>query len=115
MSFEGPGFLFCRKKKHLFLAKRILYPSEYCKTVILATPARGSSDKNFRLCPSTDGRPYLLGFEKFLTGVTGRGGKEDGLLASLRLRSHVSAHTTRSTKKKQMNLFGTARGVGGHM
>ena len=34
-------------------------------------PARGSSDKNFRLCPSTDGRPYLLGFEKFLTGVTG--------------------------------------------
>jgi len=34
------------------------------------------ADKNFRLCPSTDGRPYLLGFEKFLTGVTGRGGKE---------------------------------------
>ena len=41
-------------------------------------PARGFSDKNFRLCPSTDGRPYLLGFEKILTGMTGRGGKETG-------------------------------------
>ena len=41
-------------------------------------PARGFSDKNFRLCPSTDGRPYLLGFEKFLTCMTGRGGKETG-------------------------------------
>ena len=32
-------------------------------------------------------------------------------MVCLRLRSHVSAHTTRSTKKTQMNLFGTARGV----
>ena len=50
--------------------------------IVVASPdpdsARGFSDKNFRLCPSTDGRPYLLGFEKILTGVTGRGGKETG-------------------------------------
>ena len=69
--------------------------------------ARGSSDKNFRLCPSTDGRPYLLGFEKFLSGVTGRGWKEarDGLVASLRLRSHVSGEVQKSmtsTKQKTM-------------
>ena len=75
--------------------------------VIFIVPARGSSDKNFRLCPSTDGRPYLLGFEKFLSGVTGRGWKEarDGLVASLRLRSHVSGEVQKSmtsTKQKTM-------------
>ena len=78
--------------------------STMCRT---QRPARGSSDKNFRLCPSTDGRPYLLGFEKFLSGVTGRGWKEarDGLVASLRLRSHVSGEVQKSmtsTKQKTM-------------
>ena len=64
---------------HGNLATLIFRPGygQYGKT------ARGFSDKNFRLCPSTDGRPYFLGFENFLTGVTGRGGKEDGLVPAL--------------------------------
>ena len=45
--------------------------STMCRT---QRPARGSSDKNFRLCPSTDGRPYLLGFEKFLVQAMPKSG-----------------------------------------
>ena len=70
--------------------------------------ARGSSDKNFRLCPSTDGRPYLLGFENFLTGVTGRGGKEDGLVPACAC-DHMCPHTPRAVPKRFICFFGHNR------
>jgi len=36
--------------------------------------------------------PYLLGFENFLTGVTGRGGEEDGLVPACAC-DHMCPHT----------------------
>ena len=66
--------------------------------------ARGSSDKNFRLCPSTDGRPYLLGFENFLTGVKGRGGKEDGKVPACAC-DHMCPQTPRTVPKRFICFF----------
>ena len=66
--------------------------------------ARGFSDKNFRLCPSTDGRPYLLGFENFLTGVKGRGGKEDGKVPACAC-DHMCPQTPRTVPKRFICFF----------
>ena len=52
--------------------------------------ARGFSDRDFGPCPYFYGRPYLLGFEKFLTEATGEGEGRTGMWMCLRLRSHVS-------------------------
>ena len=66
--------------------------------------ARGFSDKNFRLCPSTDGRPYVLGFENFLTGVKGRGEKEDGKVPACAC-DHMCPQTPRTVPKRFICFF----------
>ena len=87
-------------------ASRKLLPmnSRTNRSLLAPAPARGFSDKNFRLCPSTDGRPYLLGFENFLTGVTGRGGKEDGKVPACAC-DHMCPQTPRTVPKRFICFF----------
>ena len=93
--------------KIIHLDKNYLPRYKNIGTIFLVSstvPARGFSDKNFRLCPSTDGRPYLLGFENFLTGVKGRGGKEDGKVPACAC-DHMCPQTPRTVPKRFICFF----------